>query len=106
MENLENLVVLEDTKQPVKKNLQSDGGGLGTIQHQTGNVKNYVWLNYLNLHPHVEYVSIPKFIKSCKGRKSQLIPTFSKTILSRRSEMGWIQEKKDDNDLEIKILYV
>jgi len=41
--------MLEDTEETVQEDLEADGRGLCTVQHQTRDVKDYVWLNDLHL---------------------------------------------------------
>ena len=65
MEDLKNLIMLEHTKEAVKKDLQSDGCSLGSVQNQAGDVKHDVRLHYLYLqHAELVHGTVAEFFKS------------------------------------------
>lgn len=48
VQDLKDFVVLDDTEQPVKEDLEANGSGMGSVQHQAGNIEDDVRLDNLD----------------------------------------------------------
>lgn len=48
VQDLKYFIVLNDTEQPVEEDLEANGSGVGSVQHEAGNIEDDVRLDNLN----------------------------------------------------------
>ena len=56
--------MLQDTEESVEEDLEANGRGVGTVQHQTGDVEHDVGLDNLHIHAQVQQVLVAEFVQS------------------------------------------
>lgn len=49
MEDLQNLILLQHTKEPVQEDFQANRDGLGSIEHEAANIEHHIGLDNLHL---------------------------------------------------------
>ena len=77
MQDLQYLLMLQHTEEPIKEDLESYRGGLCAVEEQAGNVKDNIGLDDFHLHPKLVHVAVSQFVHGCNEETELVKQTIS-----------------------------